>query len=386
MYNTPIHTLHHESRADNTSSKNSRATTIAIAVVVSVCGIAIILFLWRGIVRHIRRSKPAPLPPVQPLVHQREHQLAAFTEQKEGSRHSTWNMSSVASRSHLNPIASDTSLLPPGDPRHGPIRQSSFQTETADGSEDLADGASLPHPNPSFYSPSPHNSESTASLESAGETGDPSAFSTSPSSSSALSPSTSASSSQPFARPHPRSQSRPFSLLSTATSHSGSRMTVIRGAPHGPHSNVQIVLPAPLAPEVYPYMVAEDVNGRKVVIDGEGGSDRTSQYGLTDSYPVETLPTRLPLRVLRHSTSSSMYSESTTATRHPPVPRIPSVYSQEILHSDKSLPAVSSQELTTSSRSSFHPSDSPRKLQKRRSASSPGQHALPQEVKASGGS
>lgn len=30
--------------------------------------------------------------------------------------------------------------------------------------------------------------------------------------------------------------------------------TTVRGAPHGPRSNVQIVLPAPLAPQVMPYM------------------------------------------------------------------------------------------------------------------------------------
>ncbi|KAI9057168.1 hypothetical protein FKP32DRAFT_1689449 [Trametes sanguinea] len=68
----------------------------------------------------------------------------------------------------------------------------------------------------------------------------------------------------PAARPRPprgsRSRSRPLSMVSSAgttyslqTSHSmGVGMNTLRGPAHSIHSNIQIVLPAPLAPELYP--------------------------------------------------------------------------------------------------------------------------------------
>ncbi|OJT12592.1 hypothetical protein TRAPUB_10833 [Trametes pubescens] len=63
------------------------------------------------------------------------------------------------------------------------------------------------------------------------------------------------------ARPRPprtsRSRSRPFSMVSSAgTMHSmrttQSTTNMLRGPAHSIHSNIQIVLPAPLAPELYP--------------------------------------------------------------------------------------------------------------------------------------
>ncbi|KAI0249570.1 hypothetical protein BJV78DRAFT_668252 [Lactifluus subvellereus] len=41
----------------------------------------------------------------------------------------------------------------------------------------------------------------------------------------------------------------------------------VRGAPHAPHSNVQIVLPAPLAPELYSRAAGEDKGQRISVSD-----------------------------------------------------------------------------------------------------------------------
>ena len=53
-------------------------------------------------------------------------------------------------------------------------------------------------------------------------------------------------------RPRPTSMASSIATMQTFQS-SQSRRSVIRGAPHSRHSNVHIVLPAPLAPESYPF-------------------------------------------------------------------------------------------------------------------------------------
>lgn len=54
------------------------------------------------------------------------------------------------------------------------------------------------------------------------------------------------------ARPRPTSMASSIATMQTFQS-SQSRRSVIRGAPHSRYSNVHIVLPAPLAPESYPF-------------------------------------------------------------------------------------------------------------------------------------
>ncbi|KAK7694449.1 hypothetical protein QCA50_001635 [Cerrena zonata] len=264
----------------------STGDIIGIAVACGSVAILILsLFLWRLLARCCRRKPSAPLPPVQDLAHRREQQLAILN----ANRSTVWLDNSVNSRSKhfLHPTASDVSLI-----SGMPERKNSFYTDegtTAESSTTFpsplsANDLALPPPNPMFFNTaSPHNSmTSMASSNGSGEiapvdatppeVGSPVSEVTSTSEHGSLfatprpRPQPSSSSGSPGTRSVSRSasrqRSRPSSMVSyAATSYSGHTMhtmrttnSIIRGAPHGPHSNVQIVLPAPLAPEVYPYM------------------------------------------------------------------------------------------------------------------------------------
>lgn len=283
MYNT-AHTLSRFApRADPSSQKLSHTTTVIIAVVASLVALALVAFLARLLRgRCTRRTSAAPLPPVQPLAHRREHTRAAFAEYKDPSRQSTWSIPSAPSRPRLHPAASAASLLRGQGP---PLRQSSFNTETADGSDDMSplspsasDAVARPlaPPVPSFYPPSRSNS----SLASAPATAPP----TRSASPTAILP---ASASHPTARPSPRPRPRPYSTLSTTTSHSGSVPfgLAVRAAPHAPHNHVQLVMPAPLAPEVYPYILA-GAHAASMSTLASASSDRLPPVavGLTDKW------------------------------------------------------------------------------------------------------
>ena len=255
--------------------------------IAAACGCVVILilalFLWRLLSRCCRRKSTVPLPPVQNLAHVREQQLAILN----ANRSTVWLDDSVNSRSKrfLHSTASDVSLI-----SGMPERKNSFYTDegaTAESSTTFpsplsTNDVSLPPPNPMFFNTaSPHSSmTSMASSSGSGEVvpvdatppevgspvsdvpSDHTSFSATP----RARPQPSSSSGSPHARSVSRSasrqRSRPTSMISlAATSYSGHTVqtmrttnSIIRGAPHGPHSNVQIILPAPLAPEVYPYM------------------------------------------------------------------------------------------------------------------------------------
>ncbi|KAA1468615.1 hypothetical protein DENSPDRAFT_833989 [Dentipellis sp. KUC8613] len=396
----------------------NHTTTIIIAVVASVGGLIVVLVFWQVYSRYSRRRNAAPLPPVQPLAHQREHQLASFAEHKAGGSSPALYNPSPSSRHSLLPVASDTSLLPHRvDSQGGPSRQNSSHTvETGDGSEDtsfVSHTGPLSPPNPGFYgSASPHPSSSSASLSSSGEAG--SANPTSPGTPFSASSLPSRRSSQ--APLNPRNRASMLSVSTTQTNRtSRSRSNVIRGAPHGPHSNIQIVLPTPLAPELYPHMVGEDAQGRRLTI-GESGSEKRMSQVLTDKWiPVGNaavgmgLPstsqsarsdsgrgrpangtTALPSGAFRRSTSNpppaSRLRQSTTpnpehrrssqALAYPPVPRVPSGLGLSIQAHDNSLPNLPDAHRPSSPPSSFPGGalDSsrslPRKLEKKRSNTS----------------
>ncbi|CCM02214.1 uncharacterized protein FIBRA_04294 [Fibroporia radiculosa] len=78
------------------------------------------------------------------------------------------------------------------------------------------------------------------------------------------------------ARALQRSQSRPTSMASSVgtVQSTQSRRSVLRGPPHSIHSNIQIVLPAPLAPEAFPYPPS---------IDGTNSARSSSYTSDTDS-------------------------------------------------------------------------------------------------------
>ena len=281
----------------------STSTIIIIAVVAgSVVVLVFVLFAWRVLARWCRRSRSVPLPPVQDLAHHREQQLAAFTDRKLG-RQSTW-----ADPSHLHPPVYSSHLLSAtgssaslirGSPdftgSRGPTRENSWNVEdtvSAESSPYPLSTEVLQPPNPSFLpaGPNPHYSMSSVASTSSDVASDlngglpasPSEMTHSVESSAyshprGASPARLRPPRTPRARP-----SRPMSVVSSAgTLHSvqssQSAGTVLRGAPHSIHSSVQIVLPAPLAPELYPHAHP---------LADAGGGDRRSTLGGADRRSV----------------------------------------------------------------------------------------------------
>ncbi|KAI0336013.1 hypothetical protein GY45DRAFT_1316048 [Cubamyces sp. BRFM 1775] len=268
--------------SDSGGGKLSTSTIIIIAV---VCGCIVILvfvlFLWRNLARSCRRSRKIPLPPIQDLAHHREQHHAAASA--AASRPATWVDPQLFhhprgySAHFLSATASNTSLIrsSPDLTSTSPTREGSWAVDDATVATSAESSPyptplstdDLRAPNPSYFATAnPHNS--MASVVS--DASDNSALAASPSelaasveSSTSLmqhQQSGSASSHVPPARPRPprasRSRSRPLSMVSSAgtmqslqTSHS---INTLRGPAHSIHSNIQIVLPTPLAPELYP--------------------------------------------------------------------------------------------------------------------------------------
>ncbi|OBZ78900.1 hypothetical protein A0H81_00578 [Grifola frondosa] len=252
----------------NSSSKLSTSAIIAIAVCCGCVAVLVFsLFLWRLIARCCRRDQERPLPPVQPLAHHREQQLTAFAEHGP-SRPATWFDAHTAprasSQNFLQTTDSDASLIHSSPGPSSPSRENSWNIEDATSAESsspyqspFAADSVLPMPNPSFFpiGGNPHNSMASVSSSAGSSEATfppatcPSSFVPFSESTSSLAHGSVASSPCPqHARSQVRSvsRSRPMSLASSAgtmyTSHS---MHTLRGAPHAPHSNIQIVLPTP---------------------------------------------------------------------------------------------------------------------------------------------
>lgn len=229
------------------ASGGSLPPIIIIIIVVSalVGGLLLTIIFWR-ILSRLRRPESAPLPPRQALVHQRELQLAAFDEHKN------------ASDSQILPDGSDSALVP--NVRDWSVntsnRASSYTPEPDDGVEV---GVNLHPPSPRFFPPRTPHSASSSSIPSSVDNSAPSSdVSSPPTPPGPLS--TSESPSQSFRRVMDRSarHQRPSSMVSLGTSHMTIRSRQsIRAAPHARHSNVQIVLPAPLAPDLYKQTTGE---------------------------------------------------------------------------------------------------------------------------------
>lgn len=235
---------HH--RRDFNIGQLSQTTSIIIIACAGLAGVLLVLAVSRLVSRSASRSRSAPLPPRQELAHRREHQLA-----RRARDESTYAFDSARLKVDSGIASSSTASLIPTAP--------SLATQDASGSEQEA-GLFSP---PAVY----------------GYPRRP--FSDVPSSAGSLS-------SDLSPLPSPRipsvgslreaSPSRRVSRISASglSSHNSHRAPTSRsnhrspssrfsGTPHGPHSNVQIVLPAPLAPQVYQHMVgAEDSRGRPI--------------------------------------------------------------------------------------------------------------------------
>jgi len=242
--------------------------TVIIIAVCAALAAAVALFLTVRVVRHCMRTSN-PLPPPQPLAHHREQQLAKFENSLPRSQ--TWyqqnHIPAPRQFGSNSARASSVSLIP--------------KTSPSLSAEDSLDYTHLPLPNPSFL-PRPGSSSSYTSSE----TGHTRSTFTSNSSSAGLSSPPTPPLEQPIPRPHARSSSTPSRRsrpISTASSHSTihsktSRHTLRPGVPHGPHSQIQIVLPAPLSSDPYnqfqadypsslPVSRFDDGSYRKSVVD-----------------------------------------------------------------------------------------------------------------------
>lgn len=210
----PTHrSLRHFPRNAPSQGPDHTTLIIIIAISASVGGLLLTALIWR-IISRLSRPKSAPLPPRQSLVHQREVHLAAFTEFKDGSVPQI-----LASGSYIH--EEDETTL------------------------DSSHGVQLRPPSPQFFPSHIPPSGSSSSLPSSNDH-------SAPSSGVATPPGQFSSPSQSSRRPLKHSGPRPLSAFSV-----NSRQN-IRAAPHAPHSNVQIVLPAPLAPSLYEEAASDD--------------------------------------------------------------------------------------------------------------------------------
>lgn len=207
--------------------KLSKILIIVIAVS-GLVGCIVILFL---VFRCCRRPKSTPLPPIQPLAHHREKELNHLPHPRVP--HISVGLTQPGR------YGSDTSLLKPS-------REPSFQTDESLGVPSSSHHSLLVPPSPSTNA-THHSSPLSAESQSDG-------------------PSSITHQYLPTTRPA-RSTSRTRSrqprsrMNSTVSTHSNTAQTstrspnAIRGAPHSTLSNVQIVLPTPLAPQLQNHMV-----------------------------------------------------------------------------------------------------------------------------------
>ncbi|KIJ68759.1 hypothetical protein HYDPIDRAFT_25012 [Hydnomerulius pinastri MD-312] len=249
-------------RGTSSSGSFSRTTTIIIIVVCIVACLMILFALFRFLHRSWGQTS-TPLPPRQPIAHHREQQLSEFAE-RSGRPTSWFDPTNLSAPLGLSPAGSDSSLLHTKEGegfsshRTSPnLPDNGYYPRTPQCSSPLPYGPDdLQMPNPSFGEGSRRNSSSSMGSNSS-----------MPPSVSARSSPTQAS----FTRPIPRQpRPRPLSMMSTNSVRSTSNRNTIVGVPHGPHSQVKIVLPSPLAPALHPYITR---SGPDV---GFSGSDNLS--------------------------------------------------------------------------------------------------------------
>ncbi|KAI0271505.1 hypothetical protein BC834DRAFT_446691 [Gloeopeniophorella convolvens] len=291
----------------------SHTTIIIVAVVASVGGVLFTLFLWRILSRHSSRSGRVPLPPRQALVHQREHQLSAFAEHKNNSvPQNLFDPHSPAPARH----DSNASLLPHiRDSTNTSRHASTYTHETDEGTDDpsLLHSVPLHPPVPSFSMSNRPPSSSSASLQSSNEHSSPPSEATTPASP------FSTSSTQPMMRTNSRPKVRPFSMGSVSTTQTGATArsrASIRGPPHAPHNNIQIVLPAPLAPELYSNAGGNDARIPRPPFLGDSAQRESWRGSLTDKWiAVGQGSEPVPKVAKRQSSRETMKSQSRRSSR-----------------------------------------------------------------------
>jgi hypothetical protein len=297
--------LRHVPRA-LTSQSLGHTTFIIVIVAASVSGLLVVVWCYRIFSWLSSRSRSAPLPPRQPLVHHREHQLAAFSEHKNAV------IPDVTSAVPTVYGGSVVSLVPPtiDSPVNTPNDASSFTHETGAGIDDNLPSSHDTFPpfptSPLFLQQLPPNASSSSlplpfpsSIDHSFDSGV-----TSPN--------------QPRRRPNALPEPRPYSVASNSTSHTGmtgrSRSSV-RGAPHAPHSNIQVVLPAPLSSTLHSRGASENIRGQRATISNNMYSD-VWRNSLADSWvSVGQRAIPEPKSMERQSVHDSMEGQNRSTRR-----------------------------------------------------------------------
>ena len=249
---------------NTTSGGPHHLTVVIIAVSVSVGGLLLAAIFWRIVTR---RSRSAPLPKRQALVHQRELQLVAFTEHKNASVPKFLQDGPSESPVHHGSRLSWVPYV-----RHSFANTSNTPSSSNDEADERVEAAapsspyesSLHPPTPPFFAPRIPSSASSPNLHlSSGRSSLSSDGAHAPTS---ISPSGSPNHSLRRAVDRSRSRRRPYSMASIGTSQTTHSRQSVRAAPHAPHSNIQIVLPAPLAPNVYERAANEELQTQRPLV------------------------------------------------------------------------------------------------------------------------
>ena len=238
-----------------TSHGLSHTTVLVIAISASVGGLLLILVLWFILSRRSARSRSVPFPQRQALVHQRERQLVAFTEHQNAS--------------FPNLLPDDRSRLPSvkyvGDSLRDTLNATSSSNHEVDertAPPSFFEGHLQPPTPPFLTSRTPPNASSTSLPLPYGRS-TPSPDGTLPPDS--IFPSSDQSLKRAADRSGPRRRPLSMGSFDTAqTTANGRSRSSIRAAPHAPHSNIQIMLPAPLAPNLYERLSSEEPRMRKL--------------------------------------------------------------------------------------------------------------------------
>ncbi len=255
----------------------SRQTIIIIAVCAAVGGLIILAVVVRIIRSAYARSaaQTAPLPPVQPLAHHREHQLAKFYRDNTSRPSTAYDPSNLTAP---RPFASDVSsirtskasLLVPDSPGPSSPSRHASSLNACDAAEEISLNNApmeLDVPNPSFQVSTRASSSTIGSSENSHTSPETPPLQSSASISRLPHHQTRSTSS---ARPSSARRPRPLSLASSThtVASKSSRNNLRTGVPHGPHNQVQIILPAPLAPNIYPN---DEISPYRHVDDGGYG-------------------------------------------------------------------------------------------------------------------
>ncbi|VDC01906.1 unnamed protein product [Peniophora sp. CBMAI 1063] len=312
----------------------SQTTFIIVVAVAGTVATFFSLMLWRAIRHRRARQESAPLPPPQALAHHRELQLSRFEEAK------------FAASSPALLYPSDSALASSSSASLIPAAASYGQGSGAATTESATD--ELAPPTPNFHGgsrPQSSGSDSSFSHSQGHSPADSPSHRNSPLPSPSVTSNSHSQSTHDLRKAH-RASRMSYSSASPSRMSARSRSS---GAPHARHSQVQIVLPAPLAPGLHDHMVigAEDAWGRRINTPDAvstpaaplsdpwtgvvAGVRPTSSISFAEQPGPGLASKRSSKRLSSRTQSMSPLSRtpSPVTPGQPPVPRLPMEYSAQ---------------------------------------------------------